>query len=188
VGEQHGSEPQGSVRTNISLPRELKDRMDKVSARVNWSAVAAEAFRRKLLELESVKKGAQTMDELVARLREADELDRNETYQDGWKAGEYWAKRRARPRQLRRLDRIVRGDPEGVKDKLASFASPDEQGIRILLHQCIDGGDPSQAEARDFWELVLGDGDAMSAIDDEDFACGFVEGALDVWDKVVGHL
>ncbi len=46
-------EQQGATRTNISLPRELKARMDQVKEPVNWSAVAGKAFEAKLLELES---------------------------------------------------------------------------------------------------------------------------------------
>ena len=57
----------------ISVPRDLKARMDKVSASVNWSQVAAQAFEAKLLELES-KKEVSGMDDVIARLRAAAEI------------------------------------------------------------------------------------------------------------------
>jgi hypothetical protein len=36
------------MRINISIPDELKTRMDAVDERVNWSAVAREAFMREI--------------------------------------------------------------------------------------------------------------------------------------------
>jgi hypothetical protein len=41
------------VRTNISLPVELKARMDRVDRPVNWSAQAAKAFGRFLADIDA---------------------------------------------------------------------------------------------------------------------------------------
>src|SRR5262245_60643039 len=100
------SEQQGAVRTNVSLPRGLKARMDAVKVPVNWSAVAAEAFERKLLELES-RREVGNMDEVLARLKAAAALDGKEDYQEGRVAGEAWAKEGARPKQLRGLEQLI---------------------------------------------------------------------------------
>lgn len=42
-----------TYRQIVSIPANLKERMDKVADQVNWSAVAARAFEEKLKELES---------------------------------------------------------------------------------------------------------------------------------------
>jgi len=43
----------GVTRTNISIPADLKRRMDKVSEGVNWSALACRAFEDKVAEMET---------------------------------------------------------------------------------------------------------------------------------------
>ncbi len=42
----------GTVRTMISLPSELKERMDSIKGDVNWSAVAREAIEQTLAKVE----------------------------------------------------------------------------------------------------------------------------------------
>lgn len=42
----------GTKRTMISLPDDLKERMEKSGAKVNWSAVARQAFEATLAEVE----------------------------------------------------------------------------------------------------------------------------------------
>ena len=58
----------GSHRTTISVPLELKKRMDKVKEDVNWSALACRAFEQKLAEVAS-KKENKTMNDVITRLR-----------------------------------------------------------------------------------------------------------------------
>jgi hypothetical protein len=41
-----------SCRTTITVPAELKARMNAVDEKVNWSAVASQAFEQKLDEIE----------------------------------------------------------------------------------------------------------------------------------------
>ncbi len=43
--------PEKFTRINITIPPDLKRRMENVLVNVNWSAVAAEAFERKILEI-----------------------------------------------------------------------------------------------------------------------------------------
>jgi hypothetical protein len=44
-----------SFRTTITIPQDLKERMDALEVEVNWSAVAARAFEEKLAEIGSNK-------------------------------------------------------------------------------------------------------------------------------------
>ena len=206
----------GVVRTNISLPRELKARMDKVQG-VNWSAVASEAFERKLLELAS-KKEAKGMDEVIARWKAAAQLEANRDYQEGRELGEKWAKDKATPRQLRRLQALVDNpkwtltewlnyvaadgmtvelmnqlaDNPEIAPKLAEvgalpYSGAMQTGIGRALYWCLFPdrvADHHEIEA--FWLSALDT--RQHAIEMHDFARGFVEGAIGVWEKGRGKL
>jgi hypothetical protein len=180
------SETQGVIRTNISVPRELKARMDAVAERVNWSATAAEAFEAKLLALASTRE-VKGMDEVIARLKAADDLDSKEEYQAGREAGETWAREDARPKELRALARLAEAEPRfGIEGQLGIYANGMNRGIAWGLCEDLY----PHEECRDvttFWESILGDG-GEDLIENHHFALGFCEGALDVWEKVKGKL
>jgi hypothetical protein len=175
----------GVVRTNISVPRELKARMDKVKAPPNWSAIAADAFWRKLLELESQKE-VSNLDDVIARLKAANELESNQSYQDGVAAGKTWTEQKAAPRELRALANL---SEEAERDSRAGdfFLTTYEssQGIAQGLYEGLHPRykDIHWVDVEGFWEYVLGDG-GRDLIEDVDFARGFCTGALEVWKKV----
>jgi hypothetical protein len=210
----------GVIRTNISLPRELKARMDRVQG-VNWSAVASEAFERKLLELAS-KREVKGMNDVIARLKAAAELEANEDYQDGHQRGEKWATEKATPRQLRRLQALA-ADPKcnltewfnfvaadgmtielmnRLSDELADspqeaakliqagahpYSGPMKTGIGRALYWCLfPDRVADHGEIEGFWLNALDT--RHQAIEIHDFARGFIEGALGVWEKVRGKL
>lgn len=177
------SEQRAAVRANVSIPAELKDQMDAVSKGVNWSAVAAEAFRRKLLEIDSSRE-AKTMDEVIERLRAAKKLEDSETYQEGHEAGVCWAKSEARPRQLRNLQKWHDGLQDSLEGSLELMGDEDAVfGIDTELAGIIEGNDLDRRGGEEFWEVVLGEG-GPERIAEGSFAHGFVEGALEVWAKV----
>lgn len=69
------------------------------------------------------------MDDLVARLKAADEMDSKEQYQEGRKAGEMWVKTEGRPNHLRSLDdRTRNGDHTICGDVTASSLPKDTLG------------------------------------------------------------
>jgi hypothetical protein len=181
-------EEQGAARTTISLPRDLKARMDAVKVPVNWSAVAAQAFEAKLLELAS-KKGAKGMDEVIARMKAAEKLDSNEDYQKGWAAGERWAKEEARPKQLRDLDKRLGAWQHDIEEALSAWTNGMNKGIAHGLFTAIHPlkEDVDRHTVACFWEVAIGD-NGEELIEDWDYARGFIEGALDVWEKVEGKL
>ncbi|QJW93090.1 hypothetical protein [Frigoriglobus tundricola] len=157
-------------RMNISLPTDLKREMDAVKD-VNWSNVAAEAFRLKLLEIRSSQKGA-TMQQVVNRMKAAAKLEESAEHRAGKQAGEKWARDTATPAQLRRLAEIRDELFVGVPD---TFGWP---GILyVTFHK---GADVDRAEVNGYWSSVLGEKDA-ERIYEEQFASAFVEGALAVW-------
>src|SRR5688572_24842873 len=91
-----------AVRTTISLPADLKARMDAVQARVNWSAVAADAFREKVLDHES-RREVGAMSDVVERLRASREKGLAEEQQVGHAAGRASAEQCADWIELERL-------------------------------------------------------------------------------------
>ncbi len=179
---------QGVIRVNISVPRELKDQMEAVNS-VNWSGVAAEAFRKKLRELES-RKDAKTMDDVVARLKAAAELEGKEDYQAGFAAGERWAKKEATPKQLRRLaeyiDRFATERLDWFDVDYPGWDAP--WGATGFFALAVLGSNKDVADRGEdecFWKRALGDN--ADRAQDPDFFRGFGEGAASVWEKVQGE-
>jgi hypothetical protein len=179
-------EDQGVVRMNISVPRDLKARMDAVKQPVNWSQTAAQAFEAKLLDLEATKE-VETMDDVIARLRAAAKQEENEDYQDGLKAGRAWAMEDAKPKELRRIANYVEGSerdrvcwwdidgdttswdaPYGATDNFVMAIWPEAKNDDSLLTT--------------FWEEALGE-DA-GRVEDAQFFHGFGDGVGEVWKQV----
>jgi hypothetical protein len=189
------AEPQNVVRMNISVPRDLKARMDSATkyllpGTVNWSAVASAAFEAKLLDLAS-KKETGTMEDVIARLKAAEEADSNEQRQEGAEAGRAWARNVARPRQLRRLARLGK-KKDAVEDQLSGFNADTKHGIATSLYAVLhDLPVASKAfgtgDVAYFWLETVGPG-GRAKMDDIDFASGFCDGAREVWEKVKDSL
>jgi hypothetical protein len=200
----------GAIRVNISVPKELKTRMEASPEQVNWSKVACQAFEAKLLELES-KKEVKGIKDVIARWKAADELDRNEDYRAGRAASERWAKEDARPKQLRALAKLVHGPQLNRTNFLGAFAIEKGEtnrkaplfgkgpGFGWALAQAIAGkleylfhvgdlgphsglgGMLNDMDIALFWTKVLGE-NWKFLIEDRNFAQGFLEGALDIWE------
>lgn len=174
------ADSRGSVRLSITVPSELKEQMDSVQESVNWSGVAAEAFRSKILDLNSQRQGA-SMQDVIARLKAAREMEENETREEGVESGMNWAKTQATPKQLTRLhDCFVKG---GLFQ-----GEPDAFGWAGALYFAISGRrDGDRDTCIHFWKEILGE-HHRDEIHDRDFAEGFVVGALKIWDIVADKL
>jgi hypothetical protein len=165
-----------AFRTTITVPAELKRRMDAADEDINWSALACEAFQAKLGEI-AARKVAMTMDndQAIERLRALQEQEADELFEEGEQAGIAWAKRTATPSELNRLCRFMEfcgADWNELfwTDKITS----------TLLHEKIQ---PKSEERADiFWDNVLGD-DAHKA-DESMFLKGFAEGTAEWWETV----
>jgi hypothetical protein len=107
-----------------------------------------------------------TAERRARRRREAERIaaDRDR----GYRAGEAWAGSVATRRQLRRLD-----GPFPVEE-----ASPEDLGPREQLYVWIVGRLDGRNAIKAFWSTAVGD---AAAVDNEDFANGFLLGALS-WD------
>src|SRR4051812_22715259 len=91
-----------AVRANITIPADVRASMDAVKETVNWSAVATEAFRAKLVALES-RKAVGDMSDVIERLRATKKKHDDEMYQEGREVGGSWAKEEAEAFELKRL-------------------------------------------------------------------------------------
>jgi hypothetical protein len=89
-------------RVNISVPDDLKKRMDKMDKTedVNWSQVATAAFEAKLAEIAS-RKAERNMDDIVQRLRASKKASMPKD--EAFELGQEWAKHRAEWSQLEKL-------------------------------------------------------------------------------------
>jgi hypothetical protein len=156
----------------ITVPPGVREQMDQVTEQVNWSAVAAEAFRRKVAEIKNRRTRTMTKEMVLKRLKAAGEAD-PKGFEAGRKCGRKWAEEKALPRYLRNIandveDAFIRDDPEWT------------------LRQCVKLGaliTDDQSSALDFWQDAIGK-DGESLADYEDFARGFVAGAREVWEEV----
>jgi hypothetical protein len=173
------------VRTTISVPPQLRERMDAVDESVNWSAVASRAFEAKLVEI-AAKKEQKSMDDIVARLRVSKRRVDDEQYQEGEKVGRAWVEEDAEADELENLERwllIYRGNEDAIfRDDLNHAYSSAE----LTVFGIWPDRDGDRSAAEEFWEERLGD-DA-SAAEHVQFVRGFVDGALDMWRKVKDQL
>lgn len=176
-----------TTRMNITVPEELKARMDRVKVPVNWSATACQAFETKLAEI-ATQRRIESMSSVIERLRESDKEGHDETYRAGMTAGKNWAKREAKAGELRRLERSrakVRDyEWDMLFDENSNNAYAPCEWVVFDIRPNTDG---NREAADEFWENVLGVG-YQAFISDEQFIKGFAEGALDVWADVKDQL
>ena len=182
------------TRANISLSCDLKERMDAVKIGVNWSAVAAEAFEKKLLELRSVwdADDAKDFDDYLIRLRAAKELENKAEYQDGLNSGETWARTKASPKQLQRIARYIKASEElytgywydinNPRWVAAEFGATDH----FVVHAAWPDRRNDSSAPADFWKRALGD--ASDRVQDADFFHGFGDGVVEFWKQVADRL
>jgi hypothetical protein len=188
------SDSQGAARVNLTLPRELKARMEAVKEPVNWSAVAARAFEAELLDLES-KKEVKNMDEVIERLRASKAKATNEDTQAGLKTGRRWAKGQAGVQELERVEKLIADVGRGydslgayIRDSLPIIAgSTDCYSLSEKVYfQMFPEDNGDRTAAASFWERTLVDnaGKAVNPV----FLEAFLEGAEEVWDAVKDRL
>ena len=127
-------------------------------------------------------------DEVIRRIKAAQEVIGRREREEGRTAGRTWAEGVATPRQLERLQAFA-DDPHGIDGNIEMFNNDMNRGHVWGLYECLQGFeediDPNELDA--FWEAALGI-DEKDRIEDEDFACGFVVGATEIWRQVKDEL
>lgn len=173
-----------SRRTSISVPPELKARMDAVAEPVNWSAVACRAFEDELARITTLR-GAKDVKDAIERLRASKRKSEDERYQEGFEAGQRWAIAEAEAEELEHIETLRQRvdsynwddwfengerDSYGSGDRLAFVVKPEFNGNRQW--------------GREFWECYSHRDDWEAMMDTPAFVRGFAEGALEVWGEV----
>ena len=176
-----------SVRTTISLPDDLKARMDEVQEPINWSAEAAKCFE-KLLGGIAARKQVKDLNDVIARLRASKLTSEDENYEIARNAGVYWAQHLA---SFPELDRAAEFDT----DKIGGQWRAPWCGCDWVVFSLLDldteeiSNDELQEQSDRFWEQVgfnggSGEVDRMG----DNFLFGFLEGASKVWVDVIDKL
>lgn len=170
------------VRTSITLPADLKARMDKVSRRHdrNWSSIAAKAFSIELDEI--VRKGeARSRGRIAARLRASKRIKIDARYKTGRAAGEKWASDWAEIDQLMLLEKRI--GPMTTKDWDALGDQTDWSVSNLFLYKFDPDSFDDEAACVSFWADFKGalEGGPVQQLS---FVQGFADAALKVWRDV----
>lgn len=182
MGKKHGS-----FRTTISVPADLKARMDRVNEPVNWSALACAAFEKKLAEIAAGKEKS-TMNDVVERLRASIRSEEGEQFKLGYETGTKWAEHQATAAQLARLEAFqVQTKAKSQAEwqnwfRLSHSHKPWAEIVRVIA------GDQNlrTLNVQKFWVSVAGEKNQLPNA--EDFLRGFAEGAVDLWVRVQEQL
>ena len=179
--------PSKIYRTSISIPQELKAQMAAVSVPVNWSDVAARAFRAKLEEIQLRSKRSMTRQDIVKCPKGLQEDENMAEYDEGKVAGREWASRSASPKELRRIAKYIEMYEVQWDNKVLWWDTQDRlRNATVEFVVAARGSGEQNDDPADFWTDALG-GDAHR-IEDRDFFHGFGHGVLEVWKEVKDEL
>ncbi len=171
------------ARTTITIPPDLKARMEAVEEPVNWSAIACRAFEQKLAEIIR-RKGPKDMAEVIDRLRASRRRHESEQLALGNARGQSWARDQAEVGELILLERLR--DECGRRDWDGLFMSGEGDAYGSSEHFVFaiwPERDGDRGAATEFWEML-----GIEHHPQDDFVRGFAEGALEVWDEVKDRL
>jgi hypothetical protein len=158
------------ARVSISVPDEMKERMDALADRVNWSEAARSAFEREITA--ATMPDDPDIDEVVERLRKSKA--------DSWQAnlkkardeGREWAKKHASYNQLKEVARLkFTGRSYWKQFDEATFEedSGDWGGYFYERYEAPPGAEPVPMPPDEYVEA-------------------FVEGVKDVWLQVADKI
>lgn len=159
------------ARLTVSITKALKQRMDRFEGKVNWSAVARQAFEQELMTMEKAQE-IKLDPKVVSRLRQSKNENEASDRNRGYRAGKDWAEDEAEYVDLHRLaeaataardiDRVL-GDNDAASNFIHIVAG-DEDGARDYYEE--------------FWLQVAGTPSPSNA-----FVYAFAEAALEVFEE-----
>jgi hypothetical protein len=155
------------ARINISVPDELKARMDAEDE--NWSEVARTVFERRLLEI-ATRKETMTMNDVVQRLRASKMQDLKAAKQ----LGRTWAMQTASFSELKALAHF-----EFTGEPMAPYRWLDLMFMAAKQWDDDQQGRPD--DEVDTWWCEEVEGPSSPS---DDTLEGFIEGAKEVWVQV----
>lgn len=195
------------ARTTITIPGELKARMERVGSRVNWSAVASQAFESQLSELEEKELSMPEMpdkDEALKRLRRLKNQPESEDRRKSSRAyqlGKHWAMADAHPNELQRLEEFCRRNEINRPVDQWKIEFHDRQAVNrlfreltmsILGYDRLADAQRARSELKPFWEQRVGvamdPAQRHRDLEGPEFLSEFTQGALDFWGDVKDQL
>ena len=207
------AERSGYARTTITIPRDLKDRMESAGARVNWSAVASEAFENWLsehAEKEPTMPELPDKDDAIERLRRLKNQPDSAHGATGraFVLGQHWAMADAHPVELERLEEFCRAhgidspsaewkaqfsDRRKVKELFREFTLwilGHKERLRSTAEAKLYPADIEQVrrQMKPFWEERVGVHLIPGRDYGPEFLSDFSAGALAFWDEAKGQL
>lgn len=148
------------ARINISIPDELKERMDAIE-NLNWSAVAAQAFEVETRRHQRIVNMEQA--QIVDRLRASYEKRHVVEHDNGHQHGVKWAAEIAEA------------------DELMWLADNQDGAAEALMQSShLDGTPFENIDLEEFWLWQV----RAERLPSRAFADGFVTGAIEVWETV----
>jgi hypothetical protein len=175
------------ARTSVSLPIDLRKRMDKVGESVNWSLVAVRAFEQELGRIASQKK-EKNMSDVISRLRASKNKSNGERFEAGKELGVKWARETAEAEELELLSEHHDAMQRENYDIFAPSAFNDAYGMWESLFFHIHRDDDGDRQAcEEFWDVAVGE-ENRPHLSNGEFLRGFVDGALEVWDEVKNQI
>lgn len=165
-------------RVTITVPGDLRKRMQSTAESVNWSAVATKAFEEKLAEVVA-KRETQSLDDAVQRMRASRLASADGAYADGFERGREFVTQHADWKFC-----------EGLKGAMAEWTdarwaqAQQDGGAGAALELVLKRVDPQRFKAAKAVRGFLVDhvGDHLpSAVQ---FARGWCEGALSCFRQI----
>ena len=188
-------------RTTITVPKPLKKRMRQAGLGVNWSAVACEAFRKKLKSLQEEPSEVRSnrlpsKQEAISRLKDLKREGNSQAaplMHEGIRKGQRWAMTIAHPDELDRFEHFcdehrLEEPPETWKvdvEKAPQFKRLLRQ-LAVELLQPNSENAPNKQQGRQrpgvaFWEQQVG---LTSFPPEPVWIQGFAKGSLQFWREV----
>jgi len=158
------------ARVNVSVPDEMKERMDALADRVNWSEAARAAFEREITA--ASMPDDPDIDQVVERLRKSKADSWQANLKKAREEGREWAKKRASYNQLKEVVRLKftgRGYWKQFDEATFEEESGDWGGYFSDRYGERPGEEPVPMPPDEFVEA-------------------FVEGARDVWHEVADKI
>ena len=164
------------MRMTIYVPDDLKAEMNAAPDVQSWSALACDAFRRKLAEI-TTRKESRTIEDAIKRLRATKQVAEDEDVTTGRQCGQRWATTLASQPELQRLDDSWDAWMQSVK------LAEDNMLFSAFFDAVAPDGEAS-LDAQKFWLKMMERYTDSKEVPSNAFVEGFAKGAIDFWHEV----
>ena len=169
------------ARISVYVSDELKQRMDALGERTNWSSIAKQAFEAEINRIAS-RKDVNAMTDAIERLKASKQEVTNRAMKSGENLGAEWVKSHAQYDELKRFDAFVQSG--GVAGNLKDDVYPGLSAAH-LVYEAVTGD--SHPDNEDLASFLCIEQDAVEEIT-PDFVKAFVKGAEETWAELARHI